>query len=111
MFTPVVDALAQCRNGSDQREAARLRRRKECMGQPQRISDIRCGRTENNVALPDPECVAGVLRGCGEARVQGVLGRVKMQVLTPRIEHPRTRLERYRQPARRHHRRAGGVHH
>ena len=46
VFTPVGDALAEYRNGSDQRETARLERRKErkdCMGQPQWVSDIRCG--------------------------------------------------------------------
>lgn len=44
VFTPVGDALAQYRFGRDQRETARLRRRmerKDRMGQPQRISDIR----------------------------------------------------------------------
>ena len=44
MFTPVGDALAQYRNGFDQRETARLERRmerKDRRGQPQRISDIR----------------------------------------------------------------------
>lgn len=41
MFTPRGDALAEYRDGSNQRETARLRRRKECMGQPQRIGDIR----------------------------------------------------------------------
>lgn len=43
-FTPVGDALAEYRNGSDQRETARLERRMECkdrMGQPQRMNDIR----------------------------------------------------------------------
>lgn len=44
LFTPVGQALADYRNGSDQRETARLTRRmerKDRMGQPQRISDIR----------------------------------------------------------------------
>lgn len=44
LFTPVGHALAEYRDGTDQRETARLRRRmerKERMGQPQRISDIR----------------------------------------------------------------------
>jgi hypothetical protein len=44
LFTPVGQALADYRNGADQRETARLTRRierKDRMGQPQRISDIR----------------------------------------------------------------------
>lgn len=44
LFTPVGQALADYRFGRDQRETARLTRRierKDRMGQPQRISDIR----------------------------------------------------------------------
>lgn len=44
LFTPVGQAVADYRIGRDQRETARLRRRierKDRMGQPQRISDIR----------------------------------------------------------------------
>jgi hypothetical protein len=44
LFTPVGQALADYRLGRDQRETARLQRRmerKDRMGQPQRISDIR----------------------------------------------------------------------
>lgn len=44
MFTPRGDALAEYRDGSNQRETARPERRMEregCMGQPQRIGDIR----------------------------------------------------------------------
>lgn len=44
LFTPVGQALADYRYGRDQRETARLTRRmarKDRMGQPQRISDIR----------------------------------------------------------------------
>lgn len=44
LFTPVGQAVADYRHGRDQRETARLARRmarKDRMGQPQRISDIR----------------------------------------------------------------------
>ena len=44
MLTPVGQALADYRNGADQREDARLRRRlerKDRRGQPQRIGDVR----------------------------------------------------------------------
>ncbi|MEX5271315.1 hypothetical protein [Kocuria sabuli] len=44
LFTPVGQALSDYRFGRDQRETARLTRRierKDRMGQPQRISDIR----------------------------------------------------------------------
>lgn len=44
VFTPVGSALAEYRFGRDQRETARLQRRmerKDRMGQPQRISDLR----------------------------------------------------------------------
>lgn len=44
LFTPVGEALAEYRNGRDQRETARLTRRierKDRMGRPQRISDLR----------------------------------------------------------------------
>ncbi|MFI7582350.1 hypothetical protein ACH9DO_00980 [Kocuria sp. M1N1S27] len=44
LFTPVGQAVSDYRYGRDQRETARLRRRmerKDRMGQPQRINDIR----------------------------------------------------------------------
>ncbi|MFW6188102.1 MAG: hypothetical protein ACOC84_08945 [Actinomycetota bacterium] len=44
VLTPVGQALADYRNGADQREDARLRRRlerKDRRGQPQRIGDVR----------------------------------------------------------------------
>ncbi|GAA1759103.1 hypothetical protein [Kocuria aegyptia] len=44
LFTPVGQAVADYRAGRDQRETARLRRRierKDRMGRPQRIGDIR----------------------------------------------------------------------